>query len=526
MQSKIVNFSTVRLLCFQNSSHKNLFHKFTNEIKTYISYKELTSVLHKKDFDCLFLDMENESAMDVLENVKENFSDIYVIACSSDSQTVMSSIEKGADSVLLNPLDKKECEDALFRLASHLNMHEIFNDTYYIGKLTSYENLFALQEKIEPNIENALLRVCLSGFKSYEIFYGSEITNKILVGFGNAIEFNLPVNAELLRTNEDEFSILLKSPSVSQEKILAEQLKAFFELTSIEVEGFFIKVHTYIGIARGFKLLQKSKVALSEAKDINKIVTYNENSDFIIKQKKHIKWVKIIQDSIYEDRVKVFFQPIMSNIDSSIDKYEVLCRIEDKNKKLIMPNDFIPSVIISGQMSDITRIIIDKSFKYFKDKNGDFSINITKEDFQEDYLYDYISYKCDYYDIDPKRVYIEILENISHDIASGFVSQIENLKKLGCNISIDDFGIDGSNFSRMLHIEADILKIDGHFIQKILHDKNAKIIVENIVNFSKKIGAKTVAEYVDSQELLTLVKRMNIDYSQGFYIGKPSPSIY
>ena len=173
-------------------------------------------------------------------------------------------------------------------------------------------------------------------------------------------------------------------------------------------------------------------------------------------------------------------------------------------------------------MCDITRIVIDKCFKYFKDNDYNFCINITKEDFMKEYLLEYISYKCDYYQMDPARIYIEILESISTETASACLSQIKALKELGCNISIDDFGMDNSNFSRLMQIEADVLKIDGHFIQHLLDDKNAKIIVENIVDFSKKIGAQTVAEYVDSKELYELAKEMGIDYSQGFYIGKPT----
>lgn len=215
----------------------------------------------------------------------------------------------------------------------------------------------------------------------------------------------------------------------------------------------------------------------------------------------------------------------MNNQNNEITKYEVLCRIEDKDKTLFQPNDFIPSAVIAGRMCDITHIVIDKSFKYFKDKEYSFSINVTKEDFIADYLVEYISYKCDYYSINPKRIYIEILEDISTEATNGYITQIQALKELGCNISIDDFGVDSSNFSRMMQIQAEVLKIDGHFIQHLLYDNNARIIVENIVEFSKKIGAETVAEYVDSAEIHEMVKKMGINYSQGFYIGKPAPSI-
>ena len=525
MQTKLISYNKMRILYLQSPMHKTVLDSFVDQSKLYTSGATIASILHLKNYDCLVLDMHQIEALEVLENIKHFIPDRYVIACSSDAQIIKESLTYGADSILMDPMDENQCERALYKAASYLNMQEVFDETYYIDKLTSCANMYALEEKIEFNHDNALLKVALHSFKAFQVYYGIEITNKVLVEFGNAIEINLPVNAELFRTNEDEFSILLKNPSPSQEKILSSQIKSFFEQTPIEVDGFLLKINTNIGISTGKELIQKADIALSEAKEGSRIAIYDEDSTFIKEQYEHIEWVKVIQEAISEDRIKVHFQPIMNNVDNKVSKYEVLCRIENRDKVFFQPHEFLPSAIIAGRMCDITRVVIDKSFKYFKDNDFSFSINVTREDFLGEYLVDYIAYKCDFYGVNPNRVYIEILENISTDAARGCLSQISALKHLGCNISIDDFGVDSSNFSRMMQIKAEVLKIDGHFIQHLLHDENAKIIVENIVDFSKKIGAQTVAEYVDSKELHELVKEMGINYSQGFYIGRPEAEI-
>ncbi len=525
MQENMNNYSGMRVLYLQTPTHESLISNYTQEITIYNSGSTIASVLHLKNYDCLILDMEHVESMEVLETIKSFIPERYVIACSSKPEVIVESLANGADSVILNTQDKKECERALYKAASYLNMQEIFSDTYYVDTLTSYMNKHALEEKIEFNHNNALLKVSLHSFKAFQVYYGTHITDKVLVEFGKAININLPVNAQLFRTNEDEFSILLNNPSPSQEEILSTQLKSFFDQTPIEVDGFLLKIRTDIGIAMGKELLQKSDIALFEAKEGRRIVTYDEGSPFIKQQHEQIKWVKVIQEAILEDRVKVHFQPIMDNNNHHISKYEVLCRIEGKDKTLYQPNDFINSAIVAGRMSDITRVVIDKSFKFFKDNDHHFSINATLEDFEAEYLVDYIGYKCDYYGIEPGRIYIEILENISTEGTNGCLQQIRDLREMGCNISIDDFGVDSSNFSRMMQMKAEVLKIDGHFIQHLLHDKNAKIIVENIVAFSQKIGSKTVAEYVDTKELFELVKELGIDYSQGYYIGRPAADI-
>ncbi len=515
----------MKTIYLQTPAHQTSIPQYVEDTTVYTSGSTIASVLHLKNYDCLLLDMEHVESMEVLENIKNFMPERYVIACSNNPETIVKSLSYGVDAILLDPMDKKECERALFKVASYVNMQEIFDDTYYIDKLTSCQNLYALEEKVEFIHDNALLKVSLHSFKAFQIYYGTKLTDKVLIEFKDAIKLNLPVNAELFRTNEDEFSILLNNPSPSQEKILSAQLKSFFEQTPVEVDGFLLKIRIDIGIATGRDLLEKSDIALFEAKEGKHIATYDEDSAFVKQQHEQIRWVKVIQEAICDDRIRVHFQPIMDNSSDHITKFEVLCRIEDKDQRLYQPQEFIPSAIVAGRMSDITRVVIDKSFKYFKDNSYAFSINATLEDFEADYLVEYIAFKCDYYAIDPKRVYIEILENISTEATSGCLEQIHALKEMGCNISIDDFGVDSANFSRMMQIQAEVLKIDGHFIQHLLHDENAKIIVENIVQFSQKMGAKTVAEYVDSKELFELVKELGIDYSQGFYIGKPSANI-
>ncbi len=525
MPSHTTNFSNMRIIYLQTPTHQTSITSYAKNITVYTSGSTISSVLHQKNYDCLILDMEHVESMEVLQTIKNFLPERYVIACSSESAVILSALTHGVDAVVLNPLDKNECERTLLKAASYINMQEIFDDTYFVDKLTSCMNVYALQERIALQEESVLLKVSLHSFKAFQVYYGTELTNKVLVEFKDAIGLNLPVNAELFRSNEDEFSILLKNPSPSQEKILSSQLKSFFEQTPIEVDGFLLKIRIDIGIASGDELIEKADIALFEAKEGSRIVTYNEDSVFIKQQHAQIKWVKIIQEAICDDRIRVYFQPILDNSSDHITKYEVLCRIEGKDGSLYQPQEFIPSAIVAGRMSDITRVVIDKSFKYFKDNSYAFSINATLEDFEADYLVDYIEYKCDFYGIDPSRIYIEILENISTEATSGCIEQIQALKEMGCNISIDDFGVDSANFSRMMQIQAEVLKIDGHFIQHLLHDKNAKIIVENIVQFSQKMGAKTVAEYVDSKELLELVKTLGIDYSQGFYIGEPAAVI-
>ncbi len=119
------------------------------------------------------------------------------------------------------------------------------------------------------------------------------------------------------------------------------------------------------------------------------------------------------------------------------------------------------------------------------------------------------------------RIVFEILESEgieNYDEVEGFITQI---KSLGAKIAIDDFGTGYSNFEHILKLNVDYIKIDGSLIKNIEENKKHQIIVETIVDFAKKMGSKTIAEFVCNENIFSIVKNIDVDFLQGFYIGKP-----
>ena len=96
------------------------------------------------------------------------------------------------------------------------------------------------------------------------------------------------------------------------------------------------------------------------------------------------------------------------------------------------------------------------------------------------------------------------------------------MKSYGCKIAIDDFGTGYSNFDYLMKLNVDFIKIDGSMIRYLDYDENAKLVTQLIVDFAKKLKIKTIAEFVHSSKINDIVKEMDIDYSQGFYLGEPT----
>ena len=147
-------------------------------------------------------------------------------------------------------------------------------------------------------------------------------------------------------------------------------------------------------------------------------------------------------------------------------------------------------------------------------------------DLQNKYLLPFLEEKCQQYNIKPERIILEILENVDSSIAIANILQLKKLKQFGVKIAFDDFGEGYSNFSRILELDVDYIKIDGNFIRHIIADEMCLRITNVITQFSKKIGVKVIAEFVHDEATYKKIQDLHIDYAQGYHIGQPVPCLY
>ena len=169
-------------------------------------------------------------------------------------------------------------------------------------------------------------------------------------------------------------------------------------------------------------------------------------------------------------------------------------------------------------------VITEKSFEFFKDLPYSFSINLSIDDIMDQEIYNFIIRTLQESGF-ANRVVLELLETEQINDYKKVSRFITEVRRYGVRVAIDDFGSGFSNFFYMTRLDPDYIKIDGSLIKEIDIDTNAQIVVETIVQFAKKMKIKTIAEYVHSSTVLSEVKLLGIDYSQGFYIDTPKPDI-
>jgi len=402
---------------------------------------------------------------------------------------------------------------------------------FYKDQLSGLDNRFALLEYIKLHSRLNIFVVNIDNFNNVNNAYGYVVGDEILLEITKKLQLLKPKNAELFRFDGDEFVFIVNNFFNFRElKEFSESIISFFNQTEIELphDNIIVKISVTIGVAMGNGIitLNHAAAAVHEARLYKKssYKIFEQKSEYAKKQQENIYWINKIRGAIEEEKLLGFFQPIKNIHTGKIEKFECLARMDDDGG-LVSPIRFMEACKMTGTLSLITRRIVANAFKVFCGTDYEFSINITSNDINLGYLEEFLLLNVKKYNIEPSRVVLELLEDIVTLTESNMLDQINSLRKKGFKIALDDFGVENSNFSRLLELNPDYLKIDGIFIKDILENEKSELIVETIVHLCKKRNIKIIAEYIHNESVLQKIKVMGIDYAQGYYIGEPKESI-
>lgn len=409
-------------------------------------------------------------------------------------------------------------------IARDITSQAILEEENY--KLTYYDLLTKLpnRQKILLDILKTNPKACMifniDGFREVNDFFGIYNADKILQEVANRFFSN---RLKAYRVGGDEFAITYYDNfSYDELKEKAFQILSILENEEYLIEDKTISLGFSVGIAKASnRLLSKADIAVSMAKNSHETVfIYNEDEKIEEKYKDNINMAYEIKKALAEDRIICFYQPIVNVNDSKILAYETLVRLKDSNGNIISPFKFLNFSKKIKLYHKISQRVILNACNTFKRKRDFFSINLSIDDIKNKETVDFII-KTLKKTRTASRVTFEILESEGIENYDEVLDFINKVKLIGAKIAIDDFGSGYSNFEHLLKLNVDYIKIDGSLIKNITSNEKQKIIIETISSFAKKIGIKTVAEFVETQEIFNHLKELEIDFAQGYYIGKP-----
>lgn len=399
----------------------------------------------------------------------------------------------------------------------------------YSDELTSLSNRNGLFKDLHehPNAFVAIFNI--RSFKEINDVFGFETGNFILQELAdNLKEYTEDENLKPYRIGNDEFVIINSDDSISKEKfeeIVSDIIDEIEETTfNFEDRNVNINLNMYAGICIDeHEKLKKADMALTQAKlNRKEFVVYSERENTEDTHLNNIKTLNKITKALLNDDIIVHYQPIVDK-DKNIRKYEALVRMKDGNE-VLTPYFFLDIAKRTKHYDSITKVVVEKTFEKFKNSDKSYSINLTSEDILNKDTVAIIKKKLDECK-NPAQVVFELVESDDLYHLIEIEEFIQEVKKLGARIAIDDFGTGYSNFSYMMKIKPDFLKIDGSLIKNINNDKNAYQIVKTIVSFANNLEIKTVAEFVHSNEIFEICKELGVDQFQGFYFSEPKSEL-
>ena len=429
----------------------------------------------------------------------------------------------------------KEKEEKILYLANHDSLTGTYNRRFFQEILT--QRIEVLQQM---GHYGAILFIDLDDFKEINDTLGHDTGDTVLIEMTRRLKECAGKSDIVARIGGDEFVVLLNldtsgiNEAAYKAEIIAEKNLERIKL-SLHLEDRDLRINASIGIAiidrnaTVSDLMKFADIAMYQAKRTgkNRIVFFDKELQKDLEER--IRTIINLRKAIKTNAFKLLFQKqiqLGSGTHNTVG-LEALIRWVD-NGKIISPGFFIPLAEESGLIIEIGDFVLQKVCQILRNwkknntkKSWRISVNISIIQFEERLFVEKIKKLIETHKIDPQKLRLEITENLlMHSIEENFI-KIRQLKELGVTLSIDDFGTGFSSLMYLKKLPVDELKIDRSFVSDIDSNESDRIIVETIASLGRKFGLEVIAEGVENEKQLQVIRQLGITHVQGYLFSKP-----
>jgi len=429
--------------------------------------------------------------------------------------------------------ERKRFEGQLLHLANYDPLTDLFNRRRFHEEL---ERQLAHCRRFKTT--GAVLFLDLDQFKYVNDSLGHQAGDELLRSLAIVLRQQLRRDTDTVaRLGGDEFAIILPRADEREARAVAEHILQAVRHHTQVVAG--EAIHTTVSIGMALfpqhgtsveELLAHADFAMYQAKEQgrNRVYTFVPGTDQHVTADAKLTWERRIREALAGDRLVLFCQPIRDLRSDQVLRCELLLRMRDEQGNLVGPADFLPVAERFGLIHAIDRWVVHKAIHLIADRNRrcgaiTMEVNLSGRAFEDPGLLALIRQELASTGIDPAALVLEITETAAVadlDQARRFVT---TLKELGCRFAVDDFGAGFSSFSYLKHLPVDYLKIDGSYITNLRHDPADRHLVKAMVEVARGLGKQTIAEFVEDEATVELLRELGVDYAQGFHIGRPGP---
>lgn len=413
--------------------------------------------------------------------------------------------------------------------------------------LTMLPNRQSFEAEVSRAVDNArdanecygLLYIDLYQFKLINDACGHAGGDELLRQLSELFTSKLRGQDLLARLGSDEFGILLKNCTMAGTSRVADILLRAVQEFRFQWQSHEIKIGISIGAVAidssaetEAQVLANANAACCMAKEAgrNRIHMYHHNQE-AARRRSEISWVVKINEALSQDRLRLYRQavlPLQPDSDE-VPHYEVLLRMEDENGKIIGPGEFIPAAERYGLMDEVDRWVVKSVIRHLQARLNKglpaerYAVNLSGVSVGDESFAAFVLQQLREHSIDPSLIHFELTETAAIRHLDTALVFIELLREKGCEFYLDDFGSGLSSFAYLKDLPVDYLKIDGAFVSSMNTDSASFAMVSTINHLAHVMGLKTVAEYVENEELKMKLQALGVDFGQGFGLAVPEP---
>ncbi|MCF7890154.1 EAL domain-containing protein [Candidatus Bipolaricaulota bacterium] len=424
------------------------------------------------------------------------------------------------------------------RLKKELN-HQRHHD-----RLTGLPNHYKFRDDLENYLSQngegtsgAVLLVDIDRLREVNNSFGFGAADDLLVSMAGLLKNKLSESDNLARFGGDEFIVLSPEKTRKDAEKLAREIIREVRERGFKTNG--TKIQSTISMGYSLfpdqgtstdELLAKADIALAQAKESgrNQFKVYDSEHDSQEEVKSRIGWVNRIDSAIKKNNFVLYAQPILELGSDNISHYEVLIRMLEGGGELISPGKFLPVAEKFGLSRDIDKWVVNETLDNLtgtasESLNHQFAINLSGQSLTDNELLNWLKSNRTLEGGNFERVLFEVTETAALSNIGSANDFISTLKSRGSKFALDDFGMGFSSFNYLKQLSVDYLKIDGSFIQNLPRDSMNQDLVQSIVEVAHRLKKETIAEFVEDEETLQMVKNYGTDHAQGYHIGRPQP---
>ncbi len=417
--------------------------------------------------------------------------------------------------------------------AAHDPLTGLINRREFDGRLME-----AISHCQSQGEHHALLYLDLDQFKVVNDSCGHAAGDEMLKQLAKTLRKTIRNADVLARLGGDEFGLLLSGCSPGTEVEPVNKILDAIRNSRFVWSGRTFAIGASIGVVHLHRNTENAAIALSQAdaacyiakeRGRNRYHVFHDEDTASGVFRRQLEWVAELRDALDANRFRLLSQPIRPcALPSGTPFEELMLVLERPDGRSVSAVDFVPAAERYGLMPMVDRWVVERTFYVLSTSDKKeclYSINISGQSIGDDTFCEFVEEMLARYRIDPKQICFEITETAA--VANLVVAQsfIHRLRRRGCRFALDDFGSGMSSFQYLRQLPVDFVKIDGSFVRSIAEDERDRAVVAAIHEIAAVHRVQTVAECVESKEILAVLRKIGVHHAQGFFMGRPEPLV-